>query len=429
MSDTALRQLLAEFVVEVDKAGELKKGNAAVDALKKRLEELQAAAKPAARAVGDAFAGIGAKAQKNLLALGAQALGGSGGGGDAFAAAGASAKKRLEGALSWAGGRGGGGGDGFAGLHGLVSGIGPQFAPTRQTLQAGRAAMAEAEAEAARYAGTLRGKLGSALQAVRDGFNGRPWGGWGRRQEPHRSPLRLQDAAPLLGAGATVAGVRHLVDSIGDISEGAQRLGVTTDEFQRLNVLAAQNNTSVEALGTAFRNLSNAAVEPTKQTTAAFTALGVSVKDGAGQFKSANDLFFDTTAALAGVGDETQRNALAQDLLGRSALELKPLFANGTAAVNEQRKELMGLHVISKETITQADRVSDTWKGLGLRFLAATEPLLKVLSAGAGEAHGLGDEGHRLVRQVLEADGPRERRFDGARRGRRAQGAPHGSSS
>jgi len=347
MSDTALRQLLAEFVVEVDKAGELAKGNAKVEALKKRLEELQAAAKPAAKAVGDAFAGIGAKAQKNLLALGAQDLMKSSRGGDAF-----------------------------AGLAGLTAG--PQFAPTRQTLVAGRVAMAEAEAEAARYAGTLRGKLGSALQAVRDGFNGRSGGGGGGKSLlEHLSEFKTQLA--LLGAGATVAGVRHLVDSIGDISEGAQRLGVTTDEFQRLNVLAAQNNTSVEALGTAFRNLSNAAVEPTKQTTAAFTALGVSVMDGAGNFKSANDLFFDTTAALAGMGDETKRNALAQDLLGRSALELKPLFANGAAAVAEQRKELMGLNVISHETITQADRVSDTWKGVGLRFLAATEPLLKVL--------------------------------------------------
>ena len=72
MSD-ALRQLLASFVVEVDKAGELAKGNAAIDALKERLVDLQEAAKPAAKAVNDAFAGIGARnreQQTRIIAAG-----------------------------------------------------------------------------------------------------------------------------------------------------------------------------------------------------------------------------------------------------------------------------------------------------------------------------------------------------------------------
>ncbi len=347
MSDTALRQLLAEFVVEVDKAGELAKGNAAVDALKRRLEELQAAAKPAARAVGDAFAGIGAKAQKNLLALGAQDL--------------------MKGSR---------GGDGFAGLAGLTAGA--QFAPTRQTLQAGRAAMADAEAAAARYAGTLRGKLGTALQAVRDGFNGRSGGGSGGKSLlDHLSDFKTQ--IKLLGAGAVVAGVRHLVDSIGDIGEAAQRLGVTTDQFQRLRVLAEQNGVGVESLGTAFRTLANAAVQPTKETTAAFAKLGVQVKDSKGQFKSTNDLFFEVSKALAGVTNETERSALAQDLLGRGAQELKPLFAGGTEAVEKQQQALAELNVISKETITQADDLSDSWKTIGPSLLSAAEPLINIL--------------------------------------------------
>lgn len=387
MSD-ALRELLASFVVEVDKAGELAKGNAAVEALKAKLTELQdafrkvkAPAEQTGKALEDVFSRAARTAKQNIDAIAGLSAFGSGraantGFGDAFAGAAAradasrpqygptrdtlQAHQRAE----------------F--VADANAGSLAQYGPTRDTLNAERAQMAAAERAAAAYAQTLRGKLKGAVDAVRAGFAG---GGGSGGSGPGliESLATVRNGFLALGAGAAVAGVRHLVDSIGDIREGAQRLGVSTDQFQRLGVLAQQSNTDVGALGTAFRNLSNAAVQPTKESRAAFAALGVSVKDSKGQFKSANDLFFDTTAALAGVSNETKRNALAQDLLGRSALELKPLFADGTEAVRAQQRALADLNVLSETTITQADDLSDSWKTLGPRFLKAAEPLLGLL--------------------------------------------------
>jgi hypothetical protein len=51
-----LRELLAEFVVSVDKAGELARGNAQVDALKAKLGELQ---RPHRGLRGHLMAGVG----------------------------------------------------------------------------------------------------------------------------------------------------------------------------------------------------------------------------------------------------------------------------------------------------------------------------------------------------------------------------------
>lgn len=364
MSEAALRQLLASFVIEVDKAGELAKGNAAIDAMRMRLSDLQGElnkvrvpAAAAGKAIHQAFQ---------------QGWGSVPGLAEALKQQAASKTASLFGQFGAA-----------QGVSEYASPIGPermgaQLGPTRETLNAARAATAQAEAAAAKYATTLRGRLAGAVKAVRDGFGtGRAGGEGGPGLIDRLATAR--NAFLGLAGGAVVTGVKRLVDGIGDIGEGAQRLGVSTDQFQRLRVLAEQNGTSVEALGASFRNLSNAAVQPTKESEKAFRELGVSVKDGSGQFKSANDLFFDTTAALAGVADETKRNALAQDLLGRSALELKPLFANGTEAVNEQRKALASLNVLSKETIDQADGISDTWKTLPLLFLTAAEPLIKLL--------------------------------------------------
>ena len=351
MSD-ALRELLASFVIEVDKAGELAKGNAAISALKERLAELQesfkkvkAPAEGTAKAVSDVFSRAAQTAQRNLQAIAASQLGG----------------------------RADNTGFGAVGASGLGS---KQVGPTRDTLNAGRAQMAAAEHAAAAYAQTLRGKLAGAVDAVRAGFNA-PSGGKGPGLIATLATVRNGMLA--LGAGAAIHGVRRLVDGIGDIREASQRLGVTTGTFQRLRVLAEQNGSSVEALGTAFRTLANSAVQPTKESAAAFTKLGVSTKDANGQFKNTNDLFFEVAGALADVSNETQRSALAQDLLGRSAQGLKPIFAGGRAEIEKQRKALAAMNVLSDETITQADDLSDSWKLVGPSLLAAAEPLLKLL--------------------------------------------------
>ncbi|HEY6056231.1 MAG TPA: phage tail tape measure protein [Gaiellaceae bacterium] len=363
MSD-ALRELLASFVIEVDKAGELAKGNAAIDALKARLGDLQAE-----------FNKVRAPAERAGKAIQAALQSGFGAAPGLAAALQQSASSATSSLFGQFGAA--------QGAHEYSSPIGPhplgpQFGPTRETLNAGRAAMAESEAAAAKFAGTLRGKLSTAVQALKDGFSrGGGGGGDGPGLIDRLSDFRTQ--IRLLGAGAAIAGIKRLVDGIGDIGEAAQRLGVTTGEFQRLEVLARQNGTSVESLGTAFRTLANVAVEPTKQSTEAFAKLGVSVKDSSGQFKSTNDLFFEVSGALAGVANETTRSALAQDLLGRSAIELKPLFAAGTAEIEKQRKALAAMHVISHETIVQADELSDSWKTLGPSMLAAAEPLIKIL--------------------------------------------------
>lgn len=351
MSDV-LRELLASFVVEVDKAGELVKGNAEVTALKARLGELQAEfakvkapAAAAGKAIRDALSPD--DHVRNALAS-------------------AAARARNSDAIAHLTGGGGGGGDGFLGA-GLGAGKVTQFGPTRETMVAGRAA-----AEA--YAKTLRGRLAGAVASVREAFSG---GGGAKGPGLIATLGTVRNGLIALGVGTAVHAVKRLVDGIGDISEGAARLGVTTDEFQRMSAYARQNATDVDTLGTAFRTLATSAVDPSKESAAAFAKLGISVKDGSGQFKSSQDLFFETGEALAGVTNETERTELAQKLLGRSAMALKPMFAQGTEAFRKQREEMLKLKVLSPEVIGAADALSDSWVVLGTQLLATAGPVLQ----------------------------------------------------
>ena len=302
MAGDALRQLIASFQIEVDPTGALAKGNRDVDALRGKLEALDAAAKPAAAAVGRAFEAARAKYVQRFQAPSDAGLG--------------------------------------------------QFGPVRPGIGDRLRGVGGA------VGGGLRGVGASAASAFK----------W---------VTSLHGALISLGASTAVRGLMQVVDHLGGIGEAAAKLGVSGSEFQRLDVLARQNATSVQALGTAFRTLATTAVNPTEESTEALRRLGVQVKADDGTFKTRQDLFFETATALADVEDTTVRAALAQKLYGRSALELAPLLAAGRAGIEAQRAELEKMPVAADSAIAAADALGDRWATVSTVLLGQFAPVLE----------------------------------------------------
>ncbi len=337
MAGDALRQVLASFTIEVDRDGALARGNAGVDALKLKLSSVDGAAKQAS-------ASLDALYQK-AKALYALRMGGGGGAPmlGAGEPGGALARVQAGGALA------------RRGVAGLL----------------GSGSIDTVGTEASRGAVGLS-KFQRAVDGIRTSLN-TPRLGF------IPALFTMQNAIRGAFAAAGVGALLHVIDEIGGIGEQAAKLGVTNEEFQRLDVLAKQNATSVGALGTVFRTLANAAVQPTKETTAAFAKLGVVTKQSDGTFKSRQDLFFETAGALADVSDATQRAALAQDVFGRGAIEVLPLLANGRKGIDEQRAALEKLAVVSDSTIAAADSFSDSLPALKLQLMALAGPILEKL--------------------------------------------------
>jgi hypothetical protein len=326
----ALRELLATFTVSVDPEGNLEKGNRQVDALADKMRGL---------------------AQATRL-LGA----GAGGGG---------AVRGLLGA-----------GGGAAGGPLALLGAGPGGALQLRTGADGLARITQLWGQAFPAAASNATVSGGRLQAMLNGFrNSLNAPGSGLISSLFTLQNSLRAGAAIYGFGA----LKGLVDQIGSIGEEASRLGVTNAEFQRLDVLAKQNATSVGALGTAFRTLATNAVDPSKEAAEAFAKLGVQAKDGNGAIKSRQDLFFETAGALADIEDTTTRAALAQRIYGRGALELAPLLANGRAGLEAQREELEKLPILSDSLIASADKFSDGWETMKQQLMAVAGPVLEGL--------------------------------------------------
>jgi len=76
----------------------------------------------------------------------------------------------------------------------------------------------------------------------------------------------------------------------------------------------------------------------------------VSIKDGHGQLKDANEVFYETIDALGKIKNETQRDAVAMKLFGESARNLNPLIEMGSQKLRELGIEAENMGVIMSET-------------------------------------------------------------------------------
>lgn len=126
-----------------------------------------------------------------------------------------------------------------------------------------------------------------------------------------------------------------------------------------------------------------------KKATEAFAALGISVTDANGELRGGDDVWQEVIASLGAVENETQRDALAMQLMGKSAAELNPLIEDGGETYKNLAETFAKYKIdfIDQETLDKANQFNDqldTIKAMGLvtlQSLGATlaEQLLPVL--------------------------------------------------
>lgn len=138
--------------------------------------------------------------------------------------------------------------------------------------------------------------------------------------------------AAAVATGKQVWSMAKDVAAAGDvIDKNSQKVGFSAEAYQKWDYAMQLAGTSMDASMMGIKTLTNTFDDALKGTDSAvekFTRLGLSMEEIQGL--SREDLFATVVTALQGVTDETERAALANDLLGRSGQELMPLL-NGTA--------------------------------------------------------------------------------------------------
>ncbi|ORX22388.1 hypothetical protein BVF91_12000 [Thermoanaerobacterium sp. PSU-2] len=220
-------------------------------------------------------------------------------------------------------------------------------------------------------------------------------------------------AAVGTAAVGAATGVWKMATSAADYADEIQKAsdvtGLTAERVQELRYAGDNLGVSFDTIAGAQAKLTKsmaAAKDGTGAQAAAFKALGISVTDSNGQLRDSKIVFSEALNALNGISNETERDALAMQIFGKSAMELNPLIKAGGDELNRltQEAEKNGA-VLSGEQISALDAFGDSisalkmsLQGLGGNIASAVLPALQSLvnnvqnvTAAVGQALKTGD--------------------------------------
>jgi hypothetical protein len=157
--------------------------------------------------------------------------------------------------------------------------------------------------------------------------------------------------------GATIASAK-----LGEeISNMAKRTGLSMVALSELRYMADLSGTSLEGLEAGIRRMQSVIADAANGMPAATEALGrlgLSIADL--MALSPEEQFYTLALAVANMGDETLRAAMAQEIFGRTGTDLLPLFAEGAEGIAKMRQEAHEYgRIIDEEAATKSKTFMD----------------------------------------------------------------------
>ena len=181
-----------------------------------------------------------------------------------------------------------------------------------------------------------------------------------------------------------------------DLNTLSKQTGFTTAELQKMKYASDLVDVSVD-------DMTGSISKMTKQMASdkeAFKTLNVEIRNADGSLRDANTVWYETLEALSKVENETERDALAMDIFGKSAASLSGIIDDGGAALRSygEEAEELGL-IMSQDTLDAANKLNDAIDVTKARLQAT------FLETGAKVAETilpLVEEGAQKIAELLE---------------------------
>jgi len=165
--------------------------------------------------------------------------------------------------------------------------------------------------------------------------------------------------AMTVAGGAVLGLAMKTTKAAGDIDDASKRVGMSAEEYQKWTYAAKLSGIEADKLEsimkkqqTVFAEASNGGAVAAE----AYKKLGINISglDASGAFEA-------VISKLADMDNETQRNALANDLFGKSYADLAPLLNEGASGISKLRTEAVELGaVMSNESVNSGAALGDT---------------------------------------------------------------------
>ena len=171
-----------------------------------------------------------------------------------------------------------------------------------------------------------------------------------------------------------------------DINTMSKVYSIGTGELQKYAAAADLVDVDVETIAKSHVKLEKTMLSASKGTGAsaeAFEKLGVDVTDANGNLRKGDDVWQDVIKALGSMENETERDAIAMQLMGKSAAELNPLIEDGGETYKQVADTLAkyDLDFIDQETLNQANEFNDALDTIKMVGMVAFQQLGTQLAA------------------------------------------------
>jgi TP901 family phage tail tape measure protein len=194
----------------------------------------------------------------------------------------------------------------------------------------------------------------------------------------------LIPAAALAGLAAIAKRTIDAADNLNDLS---QRTGVAVESLSRFGNAAADSGSSVDEVAKAMSRLARGVVDPASSASQALNKIGISAIDSSGKVKSLDEIMLSISDVFAKLPDGAEKAALAQELFGKSGVNLIPLLNQGREALSQYSA------TIDTELAQASDKFNDTLNAIGIAlagpFSDAVTALLPAITAIAEALVGL----------------------------------------
>lgn len=271
-------------------------------------------------------------------------------------------------------------------------------------------------------AGSIQETGDAATQAGDDAeSSGASFEGWGDAvagaAEVAAGALAAVGGAVAAMSAAVVEGTTALVDganetaSFGDnISKSAQKIGMSTEAYQKWDYAMQLAGTSMDQSMAGFKTLTNtldSAREGSKGAIEKFKAIGLTMKDLKGL--SREEVFGKVIENLQSMTDDAEKAAAANDLLGKAGQNLMPLLNQTAEATKAAMDETEKYGFIMSDDAIQASvdykdaltRMDSTMQGVKNDLIGQFLPgLTDVVNGISGMAAGIDGSDEQIASGV-----------------------------
>lgn len=233
------------------------------------------------------------------------------------------------------------------------------------------------------FGDTIRGlasalglNISPALEAVAKKFDG----------------ISAATGTAIIGIGAMVSGFAKLSKETAAYADSiltlADQTGFTTEQIQRMQYACMKLDVEFSTVEGSISKLTTNMYKAQKGSDdleKIFKKLHIRIKDGSGHLRDSNEVFFEVIDALGKMKNETEKDAIAQQLFGKSAKELNTIIKAGSEQFKEY--EANAKKVMTDEQLNRAnayqdamDELNETMETLRLSLGEALIPLLTAIT-------------------------------------------------